>query len=615
MNILTIGLSVLLMVVGGVGGMALAEAPPMPNDDKPHTFTLGEKDFLLDGKPFQIRGGEMHPERIPAAYWRQRIQMAKAMGLNTIAVYVFWNAHEVSPGHFDFSTGRLDTAKFLQIAKQEGMWVLMRPGPYCCGEWDLGGLPAYLLKDPKVKLRCMSEPYTGAVERYFTELAKVVRPNMAAHGGPILMVQVENEYGSYPRRDHAYMVWLRDLWVKLGVSGPFYTADGAGEGYLKGIVIPGVAVGLDTGTNDKQFALASRINPGVPIFTSEAYPGWLRHWGERDWRPSDVSGLIKYFMITGKSFNLYMFHGGTNFGFTAGANSGGRGHYEPDVTSYDYGSPLNEQGEPTAAYFKYRKELAAYLPKGESLPPVPATIPAMDVAPITPARWTSVWDHLGEAIDAAEPTYFEAIGQDQGMMVYSTRIPAGGKQTLTMANLHDYAEVFVDGKLIATLDRRLGQHTVELPARTEPATLEVLVEAMGHINFTQAMESDRKGLYGDVTLGAAPLKNWRMRPVTLREGWLASLSKTDATSHADTGNVFKAPFTLGTVADTYFDMSKYQKGYVWVNGHNLGRYWNIGPQRRLYCPAGWLKKGENQIIVLDLHQAEPQPIAGCKGAR
>ena len=320
----------------------VAAAEPTAADAKPHSFTFGgpgNSQFLLDGKPFQMICGEMHPARIPPEYWRHRIRMAKAMGLNTVAIYVFWNDHERQEGKYDFSGSR-DIGEFLRIAREEGVWISLRPGPYCCGEWDLGGIPTYLLRYPDVKFRTIKDTrYKKAVENYYHALAQVVRPHLAENGGPILIVQIENEYGSYPRRDHDYMVWLRDLWIKEGVKGPFYTADGAGEHYLRGIVIPGVAVGLNPGTNESHFALARRMNPGVPVMSTEVYPGWLRHWGEGNWKPRGVSGLVKFYMDTKKSFNLYMFHGGTNFGFTAGANSGGKG-YEPDVTSYDYASPV-----------------------------------------------------------------------------------------------------------------------------------------------------------------------------------------------------------------------------------------------------------------------------------
>jgi hypothetical protein len=602
-----------LLAIDGsaVDGLAAETAAP---DGKPHAFTFGGPDnsqFLLDGKPLQMITGEMHPERIPPEYWRHRIRMAKAMGLNTVAIYIFWNAHETEEGKYDFATGNLDTAQFLRIAREEGVWINLRPGPYCCGEWDFGGIPTYLLRYKDLKLRTLKdERYTKAVENYYRELAKVVRPNMAENGGPILIVQLENEYGSYPRRDHDYMVWLRDLWLKNGVKGPFYTADGAGEGYLKGIVVQGAAVGLNTGTNEGHWALARRLNPGVPALASEVYPGWLRHWGEGNWAPSNPSRLIKFYMDNQKSFNLYMFHGGTNFGFTAGANSGGPGGYEPDVTSYDYGSPCNENGRPTRVYRALREQLASYLPAGQKLPEIPADIPSTNVPDIKLERWTTVWDTMNSKSAYQEyPACFESFGQNQGMMLYHANVPAGERRKLVLANVHDYAQVFLDGKLVGTLDRRLGQRQIDLPACPKAAALEILVEGMGHINFSGAMDSDRKGLYGDVKLGGEPLKNWAMYPVPLDEKWLARLKKTDITGDWP-GGIFKGEFKLDAVADTFFDMSKWKKGVVWVNGHNLGRYWSIGPQQRLYCPAPWLRKGENTVIVLDLELTQPRPIDG-----
>jgi beta-galactosidase len=605
----------------------VAAAKSSVPDGRPHAFTFGGPDnaqFLLDEKPFLMIGGEMHPARIPAEYWRHRIRMAKAMGLNTIAIYVFWNAHEQQEGKYDFTTESRNIGEFLRLAREEGMWINLRPGPYCCGEWDLGGIPTYLLRYPDVKFRTIKDArYKKAVQNYYHELAKIVRPNLAENGGPILIVQIENEYGSYPRRDHDYMVWLRDLWIEEGVKGPFYTADGAGEGYLRGIVIPGVAVGLNPGANEGDFALARRMNPGVPVMSSEVYPGWLRHWGEGNWQPTNPASLVKFYMDTKKSFNLYMLHGGTNFGFTAGANSGGKG-YEPDVTSYDYGSPLDEQGRPTPAYHALRKQLAAYLPAGEKLPEVPANIPAMTIPEIEVERWTGLWEQLPKPLVADQPACFESLGQNQGIIIYRTKIPAGGKRHLAMANVHDYAQVFVDGAFVGTLDRRLGQREIDLPACAKEAMLEILVEGMGHINFTIAMDSDRKGLYGEVKLGPFALRNWEMLPLPLKDDWIGGLRKTSAEYSSLTrkrvpsrasmagrpGGIFKGRFALDNVADTFLDTSKWKKGVVWVNGHNLGRYWSIGPQQRLYCPAPWLKKGENTIVVLDMDLTEPQTLEG-----
>jgi hypothetical protein len=581
-----------------------------------HTFAFGGErgeQFLLDGKPLQILGGEMHPARIPPEYWRHRIRMAKAMGLNTVFLYVFWNDHEQQEGTFDFTTGRRNIGRFLAIAQEEGMWVGLRPGPYCCAEWDFGGLPTCLLRYPDIKLRTMDDSrYTKAVERYFTELAKIVRPHLVGNGGAILLVQIENEYGSYQRRDHRYMVWLRDLWAKLGVPGPFYTADGAAERYLKGVVIPGVAVGLNGPIgNEKLWALARKMNPGVPAIAAETYPGWLLHWGEDGWKPRDIRGVLKFYMDHRKSFSLYMFHGGTNFGFTAGANDGGPGKYQPDVTSYDYAAPLDEQGRPTPAYHAYRALLASYLPAGQAPPAIPEPIPAMSVPPIPLVRWTSLWAHLPAPIASRHPATFESLGQNQGVVLYRTQLPAGSKGTLAFDALHDYAPVFVNGRHVGTLDRRLKQQSIDIAdVGPHEAVLDVLVEGMGHVNFSIAMEADRKGIVGDVKLGDAVLTDWQMFLFPLKDSWAASLAATDEHTDRPGGTFFKGTFMLDRTADTFFDMSGYAKGVAWINGHNLGRHWRIGPQQRLYCPASWLRKGDNTILVLDQQTTEPRPVAG-----
>lgn len=598
----------ILLALTVLAHAALFAASPADKAKHELTFSTGEKsEFLLDGRPFQMIGGEMHPSRIPAAYWRHRIQMAKAMGMNTIPIYVFWNEHEREGGVFDFTSEARDIGRFIDIAQEEGLWVALRPGPYCCGEWDLGGLPAYLLSEQGQKMRCSDPVYLRGVERYIQALVKVVRPRLAQNGGPILITQIENEYGSYNRRDHAYMVWLRDQWVKEGVPGPFYTADGAGEHYLKGIVVPGVAVGLDTGTKEEHFALARKLNPGVPVMSSEVYPGWLRHWGERDWAPTNVKGLVDFYMKNNYSFCLYVIHGGTCFGFTAGANVGG--NYQPDLTSYDYGSPIDEQGNATPAYHAYRAQLASYLPAGTRLPEIPAPVPSMALAPVTMKRWTTLWEQAGKAVSAETPAYFESklLGvQNQGVVIYRTTLPAGSKGKLKL-DQRDFAQVFVDGNYIGALDRRAKQHEIDLP-EAGGKRLEILVEAMGHINFKEQMETDRKGLLS-AKLEGVELKNWEMFAFPLKEGWISKLAKTEAPA-TKPGGFFKGTFRLEKTADTFLDMKGHGKGTVWVNGHNLGRYWNIGPQFRLFCPAPWLKAGENEIMVLELLDSDCKEISG-----
>jgi beta-galactosidase len=575
-----------------------------------HAFALGADDFLLDGRPFQIIGCELHPARIPAEYWAHRIRMAKALGCNSIAAYIFWNYHETAEGTFDFTSGNRDIATFVRLVQAEGMWVLLRPGPYVCAEWDFGGLPTYLLRTPDIKVRCLDPRYMAAVTRYVTRLGAVIHPLLVTKGGPIILVQVENEYGSYGN-DRAYTSRLRDLWVTAGVDVPFYTADGPTTHMLEAGRVDGGAIGLDSGTSQKHWELARSIAPGVPVFSSETYPGWLTHWGE-PWARPDTDGLMKevtFLLAGGKSFNFYVAHGGTNFGFTAGANSGGRG-YEPDVTSYDYDAPIGEQGRPTPKYFALRELIGSRLPAGRPLPPIPDPVPAIAVPEFAMHVHASIWGNLPAPVESVQPRPFESYGQNQGLVLYRTTLVGRKSGKLVITDLHDYANVLVDGKLIATLDRRLGERSIDLPAATSPMpVLDVLVEGMGHINFGQEI-IDRKGITDRVTLSGMTLMNWQVFLLPLSDAWVSALPAGPADALRP-GTFFRGSFTLARAADTFLDMTGYRKGVVWVNGHNLGRYWDIGPQRRLFCPAPWLNAGANQVTVLDLHATIAARIRGA----
>lgn len=576
-----------------------------------HSFALSKTDFMLDGKPFQMISGEMHPARIPHEYWRHRIQMAKAMGCNTIAAYVFWNYHEPVKGQFDFSSGNHNIAEFIKIAQEEGMWVLLRPGPYVCAEWEFGGLPPYLLQTPDIKVRCMDPRYIQAVTTYVEHLAAEVKPLLVTNGGPVVMVQIENEYGSYGN-DKEYLNTLKDMWVKNGINVPFYTADGATAYMLEAGGVEGAAIGLDSGGSEADFAAAKKQNPNVPAFSSESYPGWLTHWGEQWQRPGieGISKEVKFLMDTKRSFNLYVIHGGTNFGYTAGANSGGKGGYEPDVTSYDYDAPINEQGSATPKYQALRQLLGSYLPKGKKLPAIPAPIPTITIPAFNLTAFTSVWDHLPAAVHTPQPKPFEAFGQDYGFMLYKTTLIGHKSGKLSVKDLHDYATVFLNGKYIGKLDRRLGEKTIDIPVSdVQNPVLEILVEGMGRINFAEAI-IDRKGITDRVVLNGMTLMNWEVYGLPMTEKFVQDLSAS-ATNATKPGQFFKATFSLDKTGDTYIDMSAYKKGIVWVNGHNLGRYWEIGPQKRLYCPAPWLKKGANEIVVFDLHQEAAAPVSGA----
>ena len=611
--------SIVPVIHGAPSGRENASAP----DGKPHTFSFGgpnNSQFHLDGKPFQIRSAEIHPQRIPAEYWRHRLRQAKAMGLNTISIYIMWAGFEQSDGSFDFKIGSNNLQKFLETCREEKIWVLLRPGPYVCAEWDFGGVPNRLLKDPNAKIRTLSDKnYVAGATAYLKHVADIARPFQAKNGGPILMVALENEFGSWPRRHEInYLEWLRDFWTKEGF-GPLFTCDGPSDAYLAGVTLPGVAVGLDPGENEDAFIIARKHAKNAPVFCSEIYPGWLRHWGEGNWTPTDKTAIVDWLMKQDYSFSCYVLHGGTSFGFTAGANNFGTG-FEPSVTSYDFAAPLDEQGRTTKAFHDYRAVIARNLPAETQLPPVEADIPAMEIPAFTPDRIAGLWDRVPAKpfTTREQPAYFEAFDQNQGMAVYTTTVPAGPVAKLEWTHLHDYAHFYLDGNYIGPLDRRVGpDNHLTLPARTTPAKLEILVESMGHINYTThknsdiGMEIDRKGLFGPVKLADQLLTGWSIRALPLKPADIVGTAPV-ADPSARCGSHFRASFTLmNAPKDTFFDMAKYTKGIVWVNGHNLGRYWQVGPQFRLYCPASWLKQGENTIDILDLEMTEARPIRGC----
>lgn len=574
-----------------------------------HTFVLGETEFLLDGEPFQIISGELHPARIPSEYWRHRVKMAKAMGCNTISAYIFWNYHEQEEGVFDFSTGNRNIREFMEIVQDEEMWLIVRPGPYVCAEWELGGIPPYLLRTPDIKLRSLDSRYMEAAERYMARLAEEIKPYMITNGGPILMIQIENEFGSYGN-DREYLSRLREVWLENGIDVPAFTGDGPTIKMLEAGTLPGCAVGLDSGSSESDFELARKINPGVPVFSSETYTGWLTHWG-KEWARPDTAELlkeVKFLMDNRNSFNLYVVHGGTSFGFTAGANSG-RKSYEPDVTSYDYDAPINEQGKPTPKYMALRKLIGSYLQGKEKLPDIPDSIPAIEIQLTFPAHFTSIWDNLPKPVTSEKPLTFEEYGQDYGFILYRTELTDKKSGKLTITGIHDYATVFLDGEYLGNLDRREAVDTITIPETSSAKpVLELLVEGMGRINYGTDLH-DMKGITGNVTLDEIALYNWQIYNLPMDHKFIYDLRSSSKIVDKP-GIFFKGNFSLAYTGDTFIDIANYKKGIVWVNGHNLGRYWDIGPQKRLFCPASFIRPGMNEIIILDLHLTQPKPVAG-----
>ena len=603
--------------------MATAWASPeavgntqVPRPGKGVFFRFGgdhNREFLLDSKPFQIRSGEIHPQRIPRQYWRQRIRAAKAMGLNTVSLYIFWNALEKPDHTWDFS-GSNDIAAFIDLCTQERMWVIFRPGPFVCGEWDLGGMPSYLLKNGEAKLRCTAnKEFMAAQQRYMEKMADIAVNRLSQNGGPILMVQLENEYGSYRtgHEEHEYMEWFKDFWTRKGAKA-LCVSEGASAAQLK-YTPKGVALGLNPGENDGAFNRAWEFNPDVPAFSAETYPGWIRHWGEGNWTPArNTLKSVKWFMEKGYSFNLFLLHGGTNFGLTAGANTNpfNGTAFQPDLTSYDYGAPVGENGNLTKEYHEYREIISGFLPKDAKLPDPPETPQAMEFQPLV-LRTTA---GLADLFTPHPGTYdslpcLEALGQNQGLARYTVTVPAGPEAPLHLT-ANDYAQVYLNGKPVGVVDRMKGQKEITIPARSGTSTLEIVLDTFGHVNYGAFIEKDLKGVVGEVKLGDQVLKGWQIDLLALDEN--AAPKPRHHALQAVSGGLFYVNVDMNSVADTFLDMKDWVKGYVWVNGHLLGRYWNLGPQERLYCPANFLKKGKNSIVVLDTFLKHPEKIRGCK---
>ncbi|QDA58749.1 glycoside hydrolase family 35 protein [Hymenobacter jejuensis] len=591
---------------------ALAFSTPAYAQAPKHAFALGDESFLLDGKPFQMISGELHYPRVPREAWRARIRMAKAMGLNTIGTYVFWNVHEPQPGKYDFA-GNNDIAAFVKIAQEEGMWVVLRPSPYVCAEWEFGGYPYWLQKDKSLVVRSKDPKYLAAYGRYLKEVAKQLAPLQVNHGGPVLMVQVENEYGFYSN-DKDYLALNRKMFQEAGFDGLLYTCDPADkvkDGYLPGLM-PAVN-GLDKPKEIKKLVRTYHDGKG-PFYIAEWYPAWFDWWGA----PHHTVPAARYaprldsVLTAGISINMYMFHGGTTRGFMNGANyKGDSTHFEPQTSSYDYDAPLDEAGNATPKFMAFRQVIEKHLPAGVKLPAVPAAKPTMRVPAISMSAATSLLTNLPKPVVSTKPQTFEDLNQAYGFVLYRTQVPGGRKGVLKIKELRDYGLVFVNGQRVATLDRRLGQDQAEITLPKGTVTLDILVENLGRLNFGPYLNQNRKGITEQVSFAGAEITNWQHFKLPFDD--IASVAKSmsnKALSASSAPVLRRGSFTLTQPADTYFDMSQWGKGSVWVNGHNLGRYWEVGPQQTLYVPAEWLRKGANEVVVLELLKSQQDKLTG-----
>ncbi|MFJ8623481.1 beta-galactosidase family protein [Kitasatospora sp. NPDC093550] len=574
--------------------------------------------FVRDGVPHRVVAGAVHYFRVHPDLWEDRLRRVRALGVNTVDTYVPWNFHELPGGKVDF-TGWRDVGRFVRLAGGMGLDVILRPGPYICAEWESGGLPARLLAVDGLRLRCADPAYLAEVDGWFDALAPELLPLLASRGGPVVAVQVENEYGSYGD-DTAYLLHLRDGLERRGVDCLLFTTDGAHDTMQQGGALPGHLATATFGSRaPERLALLRRHQPEGPLTAMEFWIGWFDQWGRphhvRD--AKETAASLDELLATGASVSLYMAHGGTNFGLWAGANHSGAhpldAGYEPTVTSYDYDAPIGEAGELTAKFHALREVIGRYLPLPE--PPggeLPAPLPRVAPQRLERAQGRAVLleslDALSQPVERAAPLPMELLGQDRGLIHYRTRVPGPRPELpLRIDGLADRALVFANGRPLGTLDRNSPGQTLALATCADGVTLDILVEALGRVNYGPNMD-DRKGITRGVSHGGQRLFGWQIRPLPLSDlSALHFASGGDglgAPDEAPDGQPVFHRFTaeLPSPADAFVALPGWGRGLLWLNGFLLGRYRADGPQRTLYTPAPLWRAGSNELVVLELER-------------
>ena len=572
-----------------------------------HTFGYQGERFLLDGKPFLIMSGSMHYPRVPRPYWLDRMRKMRALGLNTLCTYVFWDLHEPEPGKFDFADN-LDVAAYVRAAQEAGLWVILRPGPYICSEWDFGGLPPWLLSTPGLKVRTADPRFLQVAAKYLRKVGEQLAPLQITRGGPIIMAQVENEYGSFGH-DHDYMNAIRKAIRDAGFEVTLYTSDGSAPVELQGGTLPDLPAAINFGQGDPapEFARFARFRQGATRMCGEYWDGWFDHWGEEHHMtsPEEAAQGVEWMLSRGISVNLYMVHGGTSWGFMSGANFDGS--YQPDISSYDYDAPIDEAGRPTRKFSLIREIVAKYSPPGAHLPDLPAPLPMIEIPQVELREVAALDDLLGKPVHSEQPLPMEALGQSYGFVLYRTPVPKALKGLLEINEVRDYAVVFQGVRNLGVLDRRLKQNSLAVDLEGG-APLAILVENMGRVNFGPRLVDDRKGIVGQVKLAGSTLTGWENYAMPMRD--LSHLRFSFSNPRVPA--FLRGQFELSSLGDTFLDMRGWGKGYVWVNGHNLGRYWRIGPQQSMFLPATWLNQGTNSVVVLELDPSDHRTLQGAR---
>lgn len=580
---------------------------------------IKDNEFYINSKPTKIYSGAMHYFRMLPEYWEDRLVKLKLAGFNCVETYVCWNLHEKKPGEFDFS-GRLDLIRYIETAKKVGLYCIVRPGPYICAEWDFGGLPAWMLKDKNIQIRCMNKGYLECVERFYNKLLPMLVPHLDTHGGNIIAMQVENEYGSYGN-DKEYLKFIEDLMRKNGIDTLYFTSDGNWKNMISGGSLPHIYKVLNFGSKAKTaFNCLEEFGENGPNMCGEFWCGWFDHWRDKHHTrdAKSVEKEVAEFLEAGASFNFYMFHGGTNFEFTAGANHNQGKGYEPTTTSYDYCALLNEYGDYTPAYHAVRKLLCEKQNiEMTKLPPSPTLQTLGDVELTEFAPLFDNLDNIARKERVAVPESMEYFGQNNGLILYDTTIE--GKYDMSFVDIkgvHDFGYVYIDGQLKKIIDRtkyskpsmfigkllnmKYGGKFLMGPVDGK-RKISVLVDSMGRINYGEHM-IDRKGIE-DIYIA-----NQRQMGYDVYLMPLDNLDKLEYTNKKDSLPVFmKGTFKASSKEDTFVHLDGFTKGYVWVNGFNLGRYWSVGPQKSLYLPGALLKE-ENEIVILEMESFKDTKI-------
>lgn len=563
-------------------------------------FKIDGKNFVFDGESIQIISGAIHYFRVVPEYWKDRLLKLKACGLNTVETYVPWNLHEPKPGQFNFE-GLADIVRFIETAGEVGLHVIVRPGPYICAEWEFGGLPAWLLEDSDIHLRCYDASYLEKVDRFFDALLSRLKPLQCTNGGPIIAMQVENEYGSYGN-DKKYLNYLKEGIIQRGIDVLLFTSDGPTDEMLQAGTLPDVFKTVNFGSRPEEgFRKLLEYQADQPLVCMEFWNGWFDHWGaphhKRD--ADDAANTLDQMLKAGASVNFYMFHGGTSFGFMNGANY--NEGLAPTVNSYDYDAAISESGDLTDKYYTYKKVISKYTVIEEEILPPP--IPKKAYGKVTLDQSAELFeslDLLTEPVQRTCPEPMEKLGQNYGYILYRNQVSGPRKDNhLLIQDLHDRALVFLDGEFQGIVER--GQkELLKLDIPSETAQLDILVENMGRINYGRRLK-DYKGITEGVYLGTHFLFDWTIFPLPMED--LSELIFHNS-EFKNCPGFFRGTLEINEPADTFLRTDGWKKGIAFINGFNLGRYWEIGPTKTMYIPAPLLKVGKNEIVIFELEGTE-----------